>query len=214
MVKVEPGDIIIECYPIVHKINLKEKMRRCNYCFIESSSLRKCSACKFIWYCSVDCQANDWKYIHRAECKFRPIGADPSVDYHDMEMNFRFFRPIYLSNFRPCSRCTPDRENKRLLMDLSKHFNEALSTGDNSGALTKGLELLECERNISPSPNPYRTILLKKLVELSIKLEDDWCIALEKDLRDNFLITHGREHFFYKEVEKLSYLTTIFIMEA
>ncbi|XP_074605288.1 uncharacterized protein LOC141858440 [Brevipalpus obovatus] len=123
-------------------------------------------------------------------------------------------RPIYLSNFRPCSRCTPDRENKRLLMDLSKHFNEALSTGDNSGALTKGLELLECERNISPSPNPYRTILLKKLVELSIKLEDDWCIALEKDLRDNFLITHGREHFFYKEVEKLSYLTTIFIMEA
>lgn len=32
-------------------------------------ALKKCSRCKFLYYCDVNCQKNDWKKVHRFECK-------------------------------------------------------------------------------------------------------------------------------------------------
>jgi hypothetical protein len=40
----------------------------CSYCFMKGGKLLCCSACKFVYYCSKDCQRNDWPN-HQHECK-------------------------------------------------------------------------------------------------------------------------------------------------
>ncbi|XP_074604108.1 N-lysine methyltransferase SMYD2-like [Brevipalpus obovatus] len=353
MVKFIPGDVIIECYPLAHAISVQEQIFRCNFCFRKSASLRKCSACKSIRYCSTDCQSKDWKSMHKYECKIPIIESSQPVEPHLSNLYYRtkvllgeqiekFRTPIRTfdgeikmadvmvkeaekteknqpkgeenqsyrdsSSSKPspledfslaekildmfhvtmllrrsdirdnnlnfigsgvyipsayydfscksnccltfdgikmqlratknfdtddqppliayvypelmdppreifeeselhaacrCDQCSPDSRNRKSLMDLKKQFNVALSIGDADEALIKGLELLELERNIFPSPNPYRTILLKELVELSNKLKDDRTTILVKDLQDNFLITHGIKHSLSEEVESI-----------
>ncbi len=42
------------------------KMHYCDYC--DEDATKKCSACKGVWYCSVNCQKEDWP-DHLAWCK-------------------------------------------------------------------------------------------------------------------------------------------------
>uniref|UniRef100_A0A1I7THV3 MYND-type domain-containing protein n=1 Tax=Caenorhabditis tropicalis TaxID=1561998 RepID=A0A1I7THV3_9PELO len=42
--------------------------RYCNYCLTSMVQLKKCSACKKLYYCSLECQRTDWK-LHKFECK-------------------------------------------------------------------------------------------------------------------------------------------------
>ena len=39
----------------------------CNHCLAECTSLKRCSKCKHLRYCSERCQRDDWK-LHKAEC--------------------------------------------------------------------------------------------------------------------------------------------------
>lgn len=41
----------------------------CNVCGIEGNNLKKCSACKKIYYCSTKCQKHDWIHGHKPICK-------------------------------------------------------------------------------------------------------------------------------------------------
>ena len=40
----------------------------CSACDKEGSALKKCTACKCVWYCDKECQNKHWKE-HRKECK-------------------------------------------------------------------------------------------------------------------------------------------------
>ena len=61
----------------------KVRGEACDYCHVkrdtlhtetgETVELKKCSGCGFKWYCSTQCQRNDWSSGHRASC--RPIHA-------------------------------------------------------------------------------------------------------------------------------------------
>lgn len=44
--------------------------RVCSYCLIESdiSTLKRCTGCKIVRYCTPACQRKDWKLIHKNEC--------------------------------------------------------------------------------------------------------------------------------------------------
>jgi len=46
----------------------RSKVRVCENCGKEGEKLKKCSACKLVWYCSEECQLGDWK-AHKVECK-------------------------------------------------------------------------------------------------------------------------------------------------
>ena len=40
----------------------------CDNCLKTSSNMKRCKGCNIAKYCSRDCQANDWKVRHKAQC--------------------------------------------------------------------------------------------------------------------------------------------------
>ncbi|CAG2116598.1 unnamed protein product, partial [Medioppia subpectinata] len=62
-----PGDVITEDMPIIHIIHNEYKDKYCDNCMKRSDQLKKCSKCLHMYYCSKECQKNDWKY-HKNEC--------------------------------------------------------------------------------------------------------------------------------------------------
>lgn len=45
----------------------QDELQKCAYCRLKSSSLKKCTRCMKVMYCSKNCQAKDWKN-HKAQC--------------------------------------------------------------------------------------------------------------------------------------------------
>lgn len=48
------------------------EMKECNRCKLKQSKLRRCSKCKNVWYCGLDCQKRDWVQGHRLTCGSGP----------------------------------------------------------------------------------------------------------------------------------------------
>ncbi|EFJ28787.1 hypothetical protein SELMODRAFT_231366 [Selaginella moellendorffii] len=62
------GQTVLEQDPYVAVLDGDSRGNRCDACFKQSPALRRCSACKFVFYCSPTCQRSQWK-IHQEECK-------------------------------------------------------------------------------------------------------------------------------------------------
>ncbi|KAL7155951.1 hypothetical protein ABFS83_03G110600 [Erythranthe nasuta] len=64
-----PGEVIISQSPYVAVPNKNKESpeSKCEWCF-SSNTLKACSACRVVWYCSSNCQKSDWK-SHRVECR-------------------------------------------------------------------------------------------------------------------------------------------------
>ncbi|KAL7118030.1 hypothetical protein ACP275_03G110000 [Erythranthe tilingii] len=64
-----PGEVIISQIPYVAVPNKNKESpeSKCEWCF-SSNTLKACSACRVVWYCSSNCQKSDWKF-HRVECR-------------------------------------------------------------------------------------------------------------------------------------------------
>lgn len=62
-----PGDIITRQEPYVSVPSNTMASTRCEVCFA-CASLKKCSACRAVWYCGSACQKSDWR-LHRVECQ-------------------------------------------------------------------------------------------------------------------------------------------------
>ncbi|EYU22919.1 hypothetical protein MIMGU_mgv1a006005mg [Erythranthe guttata] len=69
----DQGEVIISQSPYV-AVPIKDEESpesKCEWCF-SSSSIKACSACRAVWYCSRECQRSDWM-LHRVECKASKI---------------------------------------------------------------------------------------------------------------------------------------------
>ncbi|KAJ7513608.1 hypothetical protein O6H91_23G006300 [Diphasiastrum complanatum] len=62
------GQVILEQDPYVSVLDKESRGARCDSCFVQAKSLKRCSACKHVWYCSSTCQKKEWK-LHQDECK-------------------------------------------------------------------------------------------------------------------------------------------------
>ena len=52
---------------------------KCSHCATESSTLHRCSRCKFVAYCGRECQAKDWDF-HKELCKkSTKSGSSPNI---------------------------------------------------------------------------------------------------------------------------------------
>ncbi|PVU89060.1 hypothetical protein BB559_005262 [Furculomyces boomerangus] len=69
----------------------------CSYCLKNKSyvhgSLKRCSSCKMLYYCSKECQKNDW-VIHKLECGLTSGGIRKL--HTSMRLMARVFSPLYL----------------------------------------------------------------------------------------------------------------------
>ena len=73
---INPGVAILNESPFALVVSYKQRDRRCAGCLGppppaatgDGSQLRKCSRCRFVYYCGIPCQKKDWK-LHKQECK-------------------------------------------------------------------------------------------------------------------------------------------------
>ncbi|XP_061169651.1 histone-lysine N-methyltransferase SMYD3-like [Saccostrea echinata] len=64
---VEAGALLCVSEPFVHVLANKEHEFRCESCLERAESLKRCSACGTLKYCSIKCQRGDWN-VHKKEC--------------------------------------------------------------------------------------------------------------------------------------------------
>lgn len=62
-----PGEVVLDQSPFVAALNSYTD-KRCDGCYKEDGSFKRCSSCKSVWYCSFACQRREWS-IHKYECK-------------------------------------------------------------------------------------------------------------------------------------------------
>ncbi|KAM6581598.1 hypothetical protein CsatA_005372 [Cannabis sativa] len=114
-----PGEVILREKPYVSVPNNKS---RCDGCF-GTSSLKKCSVCQIVWYCSTSCQKEEWK-LHRLECnalskldKERRKSVTPSL---------RLMLRLYIRRRLESERVIPatSMENYKLVEALISHISE------------------------------------------------------------------------------------------
>lgn len=65
--KITASTNIIKTNLILTSLDANSTKLICNHCFKECSSLKRCSKCKHLRYCSEKCQRDGWK-IHKVEC--------------------------------------------------------------------------------------------------------------------------------------------------
>ena len=68
------GDFVLRCTPFAYIVKNQYLAKICDYCFKpdeQQTPLKKCSNCKIIHYCNVNCQRHAWKNHHKGvECKY------------------------------------------------------------------------------------------------------------------------------------------------
>ncbi len=104
-----PGTAIFKnVAPFVHCLLAEKKSAYCDTCFTDAPAMR-CSACKYMHYCSQKCQRLDWT-MHKYECgRFRQRSAVPGDDLTRL-----LIRTLIKS------KSTND------LVDLCDHYNEII----------------------------------------------------------------------------------------
>ncbi|TVY48786.1 SET domain and MYND-type zinc finger protein [Lachnellula occidentalis] len=101
----EPIIKISEPFLIVVEKDALERV--CSYCLIESdiSSLKKCTGCKVVRYCTPICQKADWRLIHKNECSLlqRLPGIPPTPVRALYQALLRYIRPAFEFDSRSAS---------------------------------------------------------------------------------------------------------------
>ena len=66
------GQEIMRCQPFIYAIKSEYRNKICDWCLKlknEVESLKPCTKCLYVHYCSKSCQTSAWKSHHRFECK-------------------------------------------------------------------------------------------------------------------------------------------------
>lgn len=65
-----PGSLVLKLHtPNLLLVEKDSLQNVCSYCILERPSLKRCSGCKVLYYCSTACQNRHWKDFHSRECK-------------------------------------------------------------------------------------------------------------------------------------------------
>ena len=75
-----PGDKVLESTPSVYVLSNSVRGQCCDFCFVKSEDLQRCSKCKFARYCNRECQKSAWK-DHKTECeRILSVYPNPPTD--------------------------------------------------------------------------------------------------------------------------------------
>ena len=85
----EPGQVIMKSTAFAHILNKKAQSMFCDNC-VSLASLKTCTGCHLVKYCSKECQAKGWEEFHKKECKFLRGGV-PETGNPDVDQIIRLF---------------------------------------------------------------------------------------------------------------------------
>ena len=85
----EPGQVIMKSTAFAHILNKKAQSMFCDNC-VSLASLKTCTGCHLVKYCSKECQAKGWEEFHKKECKFLRGGV-PETGNPDIDQIIRLF---------------------------------------------------------------------------------------------------------------------------
>jgi len=72
------GSLILKSEPLVLATFSHNRHQYCNFCLKQKQSLLKCGKCYTLYYCSSQCQKEDWA-LHKKECVvYQKIGQKPT----------------------------------------------------------------------------------------------------------------------------------------
>lgn len=110
---------ISEPFLLVVEKDALEKV--CSYCLIESdtSSLKRCTGCKVVRYCTPACQKTDWKLIHKNECSLlqKLPGIPPTPVRALYQAALRYMRPSFELDSRSAGL---EHHSKELRKDMKR----------------------------------------------------------------------------------------------
>ena len=74
------GQEIFRCEPFSYIVNNNSIPSVCDFCLTskiggQNNSMKKCSKCKVVYYCNIQCQKNAWFTHHRGECSYLTMGG-------------------------------------------------------------------------------------------------------------------------------------------
>jgi len=103
----KPGDIIHgDCEPFCKTVSIpSQKGLICDGCFNfkapkERCSLKRCVGCTFMYYCSRDCQKEDWKNGHKIECGSKTF-KNSFEDKRSVEFRCQLIRGLAVLKLNP-----------------------------------------------------------------------------------------------------------------
>ncbi|XP_077504498.1 histone-lysine N-methyltransferase SMYD3-like isoform X1 [Amblyomma americanum] len=119
MLTYKAGDEILSSTPFVYVLGRESRGRVCDYCFSECGNLKRCAACKCVYYCNKPCQRQAWQ-DHKVEC-----AALCKVAPNVPETLVRYFCKLLvkLSNKVVWFETETVFERKRCFADLMSHVD-------------------------------------------------------------------------------------------
>ena len=66
----EPGQEVFRSQPFCYVIEFPYRSKYCDFCLQCKFALKKCSHCKFVYYCGKSCQKKGWRTHHQNECYY------------------------------------------------------------------------------------------------------------------------------------------------
>ena len=82
---IEKGTEIMRCEPFVTALQHDLHPEFCDFCLshqneLKDTTLKRCSGCKFIYFCGTECLKKAWKDYHKAECEYMMKLTGPVPD--------------------------------------------------------------------------------------------------------------------------------------
>ena len=191
---IREGEVILKNAPSAHTLLSAHKEERCARCLSTSrkgetavkTNLMRCGGCKQIWYCSRDCQKEDFKF-HKFECKQSSV-LFPSEQQQGSIDNARLLVRNFLAlNLQGDTYTTMCSKQMGRISCGSKHFDNLLQYDKSLDAQ----ELFDIQRASRSLWNQRKKIklnnseILERLPILERQLEAD----LRRFRANNFGVT-------------------------
>lgn len=136
-------------------------LHQCNFCHknLKEDLINKCSKCKSAIYCGRECQTNDWKAVHKKECK--ELIIDTTLPYttenEAIRQNFSTFE---ISKHLKTEKHNHVFQTQQSILEGSGHLNP-----DTSVVLVCGAQFYD-DKFVEPLPQLLEKC--KKLILLDI----------------------------------------------
>ena len=167
------GREVLRCLPFAHVVALESRETVCDGCMRVASetTYQKCSGCKAVYYCTVDCQRNAWVNYHRKECKcLRKVS--PKIPTDTVRLIARIIFKLQEGELKTFA-TLPDG-TKRYLEDLMTHPSEIVKDSKRLEAFMSFFAVLEEYVSNLPSKTEILDIFGRVVTNTFNIMNDDY----------------------------------------